>query len=583
MRLNKKGYLLVEVIISSVLALILAYFLIDITVDLKNRNSDNYIDTVLATDKALITKEVMNDINNYELVGVAKIGDYQVNLTFYDEEADAQFSKSLTIDANSRIVSYGNFSKQLAEELNVNELTVTCETGNTNCANSNGILYINLSANTNYSKVDYGINLLIPYNGKTVISFPEGGSNHPMLPGGMVAVYYDETSNVWKKADTTNLNPSYQWYDYENKKWANAILLSSGSRDAYMANAPGTTILDSDILGYYVWIPRYKYKVWNINKVVNVDSYNALTVGIDIVFETGTNSTGTIDCTTTPYSFANPSSSVPNETCVGANGDYFTHPAFAFGGKQLTGFWVGKFETTGDSATPTVLPNSRPIIPNNISTPFNISQMFDSSRYLTSAGVIQTDAHLMRNMEWGAVVYLINSKYGRCVNNVCTEVDSNFGRNTGGNNYQVNTNQAATSNIYGIYDLSGGTTEIVMGNMSSGSGSYTFYPSSSGFSIDWYSTIDNQKYLDTYAYGKSSTDQTAFNRSRLGDAMGEVMIRTGNRGAWYGDSSNFCSGKTPWFSRGYFSGPSTSRGIFSFSCTTGTTSNQYSFRSVLSQ
>ena len=29
------------------------------------------------------------------------------------------------------------------------------------------------------------------------------------------------------------------------------------------------------------------------------------------------------------------------------------------------------------------------------------------------------DSHLIKNMEWGAVAYLRNSKYGRCSNNSC--------------------------------------------------------------------------------------------------------------------------------------------------------------------
>ena len=69
---------------------------------------------------------------------------------------------------------------------------------------------------------------------------------------------------------------------------------------------------------------------------MGTDSYSAETKGIDIVFEKGTETTGTITCT---YSFATPSSSAgsPNETCTGANGDYYTHPAFTFGDEELTG------------------------------------------------------------------------------------------------------------------------------------------------------------------------------------------------------------------------------------------------------
>ena len=44
---------------------------------------------------------------------------------------------------------------------------------------------------------------------------------------------------------------------------------------------------------------------------------------------------------------------------------------------------------------------------------------------------------------------------------------------------------STTGNITGIYDMSGGAYDYVMGNVSSASGNYTFYPSSSEFTSGW--------------------------------------------------------------------------------------------------
>ena len=49
--------------------------------------------------------------------------------------------------------------------------------------------------------------------------------NVPNLDTGLVPVYYDNTNEVWKKADSTN--PNHSWYDYSNKMWANSILKDS--------------------------------------------------------------------------------------------------------------------------------------------------------------------------------------------------------------------------------------------------------------------------------------------------------------------------------------------------------------------
>jgi hypothetical protein len=158
-------------------------------------------------------------------------------------------------------------------------------------------------------------------------------------------------SGRWLKASSTNSSPTYQWYDYNEKKWANAVLVSSENRDTYINASLGTRIDDSDILAHYVWIPRYKYRVWNINKVIGTDSYNARTTGIDIMWESGTDSTGDISCT---YDFTVTDGSL-SEKCNGSNGEYYTHPAFWWDldgdktretGEELRGIWVGKFEVS---------------------------------------------------------------------------------------------------------------------------------------------------------------------------------------------------------------------------------------------
>ena len=110
----------------------------------------------------------------------------------------------------------------------------------------------------------------------------------------------------------------------------------------------------------------------------------------------------------------------------------------------------------------------------------------------------------MKNMEWGAVAYLTSSKYGRYVNSsTCTTggcevwINSNSSFITGCAGSNV-TSEATTScnqwtttngkhasttdNQYGIYDMSGGAWEYVMGNQSSSTSSYVYFPKDSGLS-----------------------------------------------------------------------------------------------------
>ena len=63
-KLNNKGYMLVEIILASVIAFGVAYFILDLVMKLKNENDDLFVDTLARTDQAIITNTIMRDIYN---------------------------------------------------------------------------------------------------------------------------------------------------------------------------------------------------------------------------------------------------------------------------------------------------------------------------------------------------------------------------------------------------------------------------------------------------------------------------------------------------------------------------------------
>ena len=379
-------------------------------------------------------------------------------------------------------------------------------------------------------------------------------ANTPVLADGMIPIKYDGTD--WVKADSTNTNNN--WYDYYNKMWANAVMVTNETRDTYMNATAGTTISEEDILAYYVWIPRYKYQLFN------VDSTTIDPIEIQIKFEYGTltKSTGT------------------------SNGEWLTHPAFTLGTDELEGIWVGKFSTTGSAETPTIKPNIGMLTNQNVSTQFTTSQIFGTTTYLTSTGVSEVDAHMMKNIEWGAVAYLKQSKYGLGttdigLNNYYSSPYLTGCGSTSGSSFSTTCNAynttdgmlaSTTGNITGIYDMSAYTGTYVMGVMKTSDGTALTY-SSSGFTT---STLPfNSKYVDQYEYGTTYSDQTAYNRRILGDATGEVY-------GWYDDYACFVGSDYPWFIRGYgyYGGPA-GAGVFSFRSGAGKPDPLLAFRSVL--
>ena len=120
--------------------------------------------------------------------------------------------------------------------------------------------------------------------------------NKPTIMEGMIPVYYDNVNKVWRKANENN--DGNKWYDYSQGRWANIVLVNENKQDKklsksrydYINAKDDTVILYSDILAFYVWIPRYKYELFN----VDFDKIDETI--INIKFENGTSSTGDVKC-----------------------------------------------------------------------------------------------------------------------------------------------------------------------------------------------------------------------------------------------------------------------------------------------
>ena len=382
-------------------------------------------------------------------------------------------------------------------------------------------------------------------------------ANMPELASNMIPVYYDETEEVWKKADKYNSKEEYRWYSYESSgeykgMWANAVTVTETNRTTYLNAAAGTAIPMDDINTMWVWIPRFN--------AVTPSNYNG----------GAKESPGAIDVT-----FVN-----VNETAI---------DAFTFGNKELSGFWYAKFETSHSTlassttsnnlgCTNETCSNANGIIikPNVTSLKYNnISNFFYASRSMEQTGnsfgfvSSEVDTHMSKNNEWGAVAYLTQSIYGRCTNSTtCTEVGINnnksyitgYGAPAGSSssvtngtyNTTLGKDASTTGTIYGIYDMSGGAWEYVMGV-------YNKTIANSGFS-----SLPDSKYYNNYT-GTSYT--------------GHALTETKN---WYSDYADFVFTSYPWFLRGGNYGDGASAGVFGFGINDGNSYNSYSSRPVIS-
>ena len=372
------------------------------------------------------------------------------------------------------------------------------------------------------------------------------GANRPVLAEGMIPITYD--GSKWVKAD---IYGAYnEWYDYDNKKWANAVMVTSSTRDKYMNASKGTEVPENDILAYYVWIPRYKYQLFNATYASGTSPHV-----IEVAFENGTNTTGNVTCT----HGTNGAESCQNNS----NGNWYTHPAFtminAQGNKtEYKGIWVGKFEVSGSTNAPRIKPGVASLRSITVANMYSVGKLFRSTDYITSNGINQSDSHMMKNIEWGAVAYLKQSNYGLGITDIT--INNNSSYYTGGGNgtsYKTNIGQSTSGNITGVYDMSGGAYEYVMGNYNKTAGS-------SGLTVSGIPA----EHIDIY----SGTTVAA---SHLGDALGETA-------GWYSDYAIFVGSSTPWFVRGGPYSYGDNAGVFGFVSGAGGVVSNGGFRVVLS-
>ena len=402
------------------------------------------------------------------------------------------------------------------------------------------------------------------------------GANIPELYKNMVPIKYE--NNRWIVADLYS-----KWYDYNAKQWANAVVLNPG-----LTKAVGQEVTEEEVSLWYVWLPRYKYTVFNGN---NGSVSEQL---INVTFESGTNSTGTVKCTD------NFSTNGKSEVCTDStNGSIkngistYTHPAFTFGNTALKGIWIGKFEL---SATDSSCINDGTNIQCNkvltIVTKPNVRSWMkaETVNFFTSIknaattyGISNADSHMIKNMEWGAAAYLKQSKYG--LGNTIMKTNSNSSCYTGGGTgdaYKTNVMQSTTGNVYGVYDMSGGCFEYVMGFELNSNNQFNTAKSS-------FTTEPNFKYYDKYKYESVDYPQGAltFSRGKLGDATKETLKKYGVReGGWNGEIANFPYRSNLTFIRGgcyedASNGVNIKAGIFYFTYTPVYAINLHTTRAVL--
>ncbi len=502
----------------------------------------------------------------------------QIQIEILSEQADNQ--GNISDESLKQILEkYGT----LSEEEKLTDKTLTTDEGN------------------------YKIKVSDIFNGTTIKDEQKGPAfttvaNAPDITGfnksNTYYVAWDLTTSPYNIDEETTINgvAPNNWYDYTAgiNKWAN-IKTTGGGNDCY-----------------WVWIPRYAYKVPTKGSVAET---------IEVKFLKGT--------TNEPIDGS--SITISNNT---EKGSWNIHSAFWWDkndngtedeGEQLTGIWIAKYEASSSSVNTINIENGTltgdtnslngtgggtdislnvRVKPNVTSwRGLKVNDIFTLCRNLTTSensldGTTGLDSHMMKNTEWGAVAYLSSSKYGktdsagnrvRVYNNPYyngttnyspitglsgkTEAQTNNGTIT--NLYKYNTPEgiqaSTTGNVYGIYDMAGGAWEYVAGIYKGGT-------SNDNTSKLWDS--NNLRYVDQYKETTDSQSNYYGNTDKYGDAVYETSSSSDSTSnSWDASYSYFPLSSHAVFIRGGH--PYYNSGVFSFYCETGVSSTMHSFRPVV--
>lgn len=379
---------------------------------------------------------------------------------------------------------------------------------------------------------------------------------------GLTPVIYQ--NNKWKVISKDNNN----WYDYSKQKWANAVILKNKKKIGDYLD------IEKDVYAMFVYIPRYSY-------TIRCKDDKCLGYNVEYSSELSYETPGAIDIKFISNNIKENGKGNYNYINERIPKNWLTHPAFTLGDKELNGIWVGKFELSGNIDNPLILPNKKALVNENLGSLLSVSSFYTNDDKYKIEGV----SRIIKNSEWSMVNYLTQSIYGKYGNEsfkfekkeVFKNNSNNFytGRSAGSINENFNskgtykydieyygTGASTTGNIYGIYDMSGGTWEYVMANF--------------GYSITGNEGLEdnylnnNEKYYDLYL-------EDIFESNKyIGHSAHEIYN-------WYADYVYSPNSDYPWLLRGGRNYFSNNAGIFYALISDGGAYSNYSTRVVLTK
>ena len=158
---NKSGFTVVELIVSFSLALVIAVFLFQIIINLKNLYTSSVVKTEIVNVQSLISREINNKLNNNKIERILKCGSYCLNFMYESGESD-----KLVVNFDSKIIQFGSYTAKLPEDSSFGSTNIASSySGTFSDSSNNAMILINIPIyNENLKDQNFGINIVYQYN-----------------------------------------------------------------------------------------------------------------------------------------------------------------------------------------------------------------------------------------------------------------------------------------------------------------------------------------------------------------------------------------------------------------------------------
>lgn len=167
-KLNRKGYMTVEIIIASVIAFAIAFFLMEITIKLVDITDNEYVNTNFMTDKALIMKNIkeniQNDIDEYEKVYKIECNNNICSIFFERSGGSTEARRLIVNIQNDMIMVKYTENSDDGEVLYSKELSSGLSNISLSGGKYNNYVYFQIKGDNIFSNEIYDINIVV-YNG----------------------------------------------------------------------------------------------------------------------------------------------------------------------------------------------------------------------------------------------------------------------------------------------------------------------------------------------------------------------------------------------------------------------------------